>query len=88
MFQAFGLSRVLHHVRPSGLGCLKVLQDERSKSASAENKGRTGPEQDGDVLERLLSRAEFELADPKAVRRRETIARLKRAAASAKAEHA
>ena len=93
MFQTRGLPHFLSGVRPFLVDRLKVLQDvapqdERSKSTSVEDKGRTWPEQDGEALDRLLSRAEFELADPKAVRRREAIARLKRAAASTKAEHA
>ena len=43
---------------------------------------------DEGTLDRLLSRAEIELAEPKAVRRRETIALLKLASASTKAERA
>ena len=50
----------------------KVLQDAAPLSEGA--------------LDRLLSRTEAELADPDAVRRRETIAQLKRVAALTVAE--
>jgi len=93
MVQTRRRPRILSGVRPLILTWFKVLQDvapqdERSKSTSVEDRDRTWPEQDGEALDRLLSRAEFELTDPKAVRRREIITRLKGAAASTKAEHA
>jgi hypothetical protein len=93
MFQTRGLPHVLSGVRLFLVDRLKVLQgvaqqDEGSRSTAVEDRGRTWLKQDREALVRLLSRAEFELADPKAVRRREAIARLKRAAASTKAEHA
>lgn len=53
---------------------LRVLQD-------------AAPLEEG-ALDRLLSRAEFELADPEAIRRREIIAHLRQAAALTRAEHA
>ena len=47
----------------------------------------SGPQHE-EALDRLLSRAELELLSPQAVQRREIIAHLKLAAASAKAEDA
>lgn len=47
---------------------------------------RNAPAGDG-ALDRLLRRTEVELADPEAVRRRETIALLKCVAALTAAEH-
>jgi hypothetical protein len=87
MFFTRGLPRILYGVCPFYLEPSNVLQDvarqdERSKSTS-EDRARTWPEQDGDVFERLLSRAEIELADAKAVQRRKTNAYLRRTASSA-----
>ena len=92
MIQTRELSRVFHGVRPSFREWFKVLQgaapqDEGSKSTSVEDRDRAWPEQHAEALDRLISRAEFELAHPEAVRRREIIARLKRAVASTEAEH-
>ena len=74
MFQTLRRSRLLRGVRPSVLRGSKVTED-------------TAPQHD-EALDRLLSRAELELLSPQAVQRREIIAHLKLAAASAKAEDA
>ena len=70
MFQTLRLPHVFHGVRPSMLQGLAAMED-----AAPQNEG---------VFDRLLSRAELELSDPNAVRRRDTIAQLKLAAASTK----
>ncbi len=90
MFQTLALPRVVYDVRPFLLKGLKVLhdaalQDKESKRTFVEKRGRTRPERDKEALQRHLSRTELELADPEAVRRRETMARLKLATASIKA---
>ena len=74
MFQTLRRPRLLHGVRPSVLTGCKVMED-------------AAPQHD-EALDRLLSRAELELLSPDAVQRREVIAQLKLAAASAKAEDA
>lgn len=88
MYQPSGLRHALYGVRPLLLQGFKVLQDatpqaKASPDAAIETGARTWPKQDEEALQRLLSRTESELADPDAVQRRETIAHLKLAAASA-----
>ena len=88
MYQSSRLPHALYGVRPLFLKGFKVLQDASPQAKSStgvpvETGAQTWPKQDEEALQRLLSRAEFELADPDAVRRRETMARLKLAAASA-----
>ena len=68
MFQSLRLLRVLDGVRHFVPKQLKVVEH-----AAPQNEG---------VLDRLLSRAELELSSPDGVRRRETIAQLKIAAAA------
>ena len=74
MLQALRLPGVLSGIRSSVLKGGKVMED-------------TAPQPE-EALDRLLSRAELELLSPQAVQRREIIAHLKLAAASAKAEDA
>ena len=88
MYQPSGLRHAFYGVRPLFLQGFKVLQDatpqeKASTGTPVEPSTPTWPKQDEEALQRLLSRAEFELSDPDAVRRRETIACLKLAAASA-----
>ncbi len=56
-------------------------QTEGSQSASVDDEGRARLEQDEAAIQRLMSRVELELSNREAVQRRETIARLKVAAA-------
>ena len=91
MYQPSGLRHALYGVRPLLLQGFKVLQDaapqgKASTDAAMETGARPWSEQDEEALQRLLSRAELELADPDTVRRRETIVRLRLAAASTKVE--
>ena len=91
MFQTLRRPHVLHGVRPFVLKGFKLMEDAAPQDWSkgtSEGGSRSGLEQDEEALHRLLSRAELELSDPDAVQRRETMARLKLATASAKAEHA
>ena len=74
MFQTRRLPRLLQGMRPSVRTGVKVMEDAVPQHEQA--------------LDRLLSRAELELLSPQAVQRREIIAHLKLAAASAKAEDA
>ena len=88
MYQPSGLRHALYGVRPLLLKGSKVLWDaapqgKASTDAPVEKGTRTWPELDEEALRCLFSRAEFEMSDPEAVQRRETIARLKLAAASA-----
>jgi hypothetical protein len=89
MYQSSRLRHALYGVRPLLLQGSKVLQDAapqgKASTGISVDKARTSPEQDERALQRLLSRTEFELSDTDAVRRRETIACLKLAAASTKA---
>lgn len=92
MLQHNKLSCALKGFRPLILGRLRILQvtaweADRSEEISGQVEGLSAPKPaDGPALERLLSRAEAEMSDPEAMQRRQTIARLKMAAASAQAE--
>ncbi len=87
MVRSLRLLSALQGVRDFVLERFKGLQDaapqdEGTKGPSVGEGDRIRLKQDEEALGRLLSRAELELSNPEAVRRRETIARLKLAAAS------
>jgi hypothetical protein len=93
MIQTHGLAHVLYGMRPFLPEWFKVLRDapplkEGAKSTFVDEGCRTWPEQHGEALDRLLSRAELELAELGAARRSRIIAHHDLVSAPTEAEHA